>query len=253
MPELTWIFFDIGNVLFNDERQNYYAYWRLHQHLVEIGSQMTFEQLMREREHLAQAGHSWIHQKIAKSLLTPDDHELFRATLRQELLLSYDENHLFSEQSRQMLVALHRDYRLGIIANQPAEARESLKRRDIDNLFDVIAISDELDMHKPDPQLYSWALSQINVAPSQCLMVGDRLDNDVAPAQHVGMKTALLSWPVHLAPAWQTSSPEEHAYRASTTTYPLFMTPHATCRPDLTINHLHDLPAVLNQLHNSNS
>ncbi|MEI6665398.1 MAG: HAD family hydrolase [Chloroflexota bacterium] len=67
--------------------------------------------------------------------------------------------------------------------------------------FDQVGLSRYLsDTHlgpligvsKPQPRFFELALERFSVAPSDALMVGDRLDNDVRPAQAVGMHGVLL-------------------------------------------------------------
>ncbi|HIJ83062.1 MAG: HAD family hydrolase [Magnetococcales bacterium] len=42
---------------------------------------------------------------------------------------------------------------------------------------------------KPDPELYLTALRQTGMDPQQTVMIGDTYAADIAPAQHLGMKT----------------------------------------------------------------
>ena len=248
-PPIDYIFFDIGNVLFNDERQNFYAYLKLHQAVREQGEEWSFEKLMEIRETLVSQGQQWINTKIAKTYLTEEAFQAYRSKLFEELLSAYDENHLFALATAEMLHGLRKRYHLGIIANQPPEARNSMKRREILELFDVVVISDEVGISKPDPALYQLALKQAGLSAERCLMVGDRLDNDIAPAQQVGMQTLHLNWRVHTAPEWTVSTAEERAYRDSTTKFPLFMNGQLSLvnpvRPTFTISSILDLPSVL--------
>ena len=62
-------------------------------------------------------------------------------------------------------------------------------------LFEVVAISEELDLHKPDVGLFEWALREAGCEGSQAVMVGDRVDNDILPAKRLSMRTVLLRWP----------------------------------------------------------
>ena len=46
--------------------------------------------------------------------------------------------------------------------------------------------------HKPDPRAFLTILEKLEVAPEDALMVGDEAERDLAPAQKLGMKTALI-------------------------------------------------------------
>jgi putative hydrolase of the HAD superfamily len=54
-------------------------------------------------------------------------------------------------------------------------------------LFDLILIEGELGYGKPDRRVYARALAELDVAPAETWMVGDRLEWDVFPAQAFGI------------------------------------------------------------------
>jgi putative hydrolase of the HAD superfamily len=80
-------------------------------------------------------------------------------------------------------------YRLGIIANQPSQVRSALERDGLVPFFEVWGVSEDLGLQKPDPELFLHALRTAGVEPSRAVMVGDRLDYDIRPAQQAGMRT----------------------------------------------------------------
>lgn len=82
-----------------------------------------------------------------------------------------------------------------IAGNQPPEAGSTLSAMELD--VDGIGISDDWGVSKPDPEFFDRVLSlaeaaRPGVAPGEILYVGDRVDNDVLPAQRAGMRAALL-------------------------------------------------------------
>jgi putative hydrolase of the HAD superfamily len=82
--------------------------------------------------------------------------------------------------------------RLGIVANQPQAARERLARAGIGDLFGHQGLSGFTGFSKPDPRAFQAATAALGVAPADCIMVGDRIDNDIAPAKGLGMVAVLL-------------------------------------------------------------
>ena len=80
-------------------------------------------------------------------------------------------------------------FKLGIIANQSLGTKERLRSRGILKYFDVVAASAEEGVAKPDLKLFEAALKRAECKPQNTAMVGDRLDNDIAPAHKIGMKT----------------------------------------------------------------
>jgi HAD superfamily hydrolase (TIGR01549 family) len=82
-------------------------------------------------------------------------------------------------------------FRLAIVANQPANRTDELRFLGV--RADVMAMSEEMGVHKPDPAFFKQALELMgNPAPGLVAYVGDRLDNDVGPAAAAGMKPIWL-------------------------------------------------------------
>jgi putative hydrolase of the HAD superfamily len=61
---------------------------------------------------------------------------------------------------------------------------------EIRDLFDVVVISAEVGLHKPQPEIYLLAAERLGVAPEDCVFVDDLREN-CAGAEAVGM-TAVL-------------------------------------------------------------
>ena len=57
---------------------------------------------------------------------------------------------------------------------------------------DVIGTSDGWGVEKPSPGFFERVIVEARCPADQVLYVGDRLDNDVRPAQEAGMATALI-------------------------------------------------------------
>ena len=79
-----------------------------------------------------------------------------------------------------------------MIANQNYGTENRLNNWNLHHFFDVIAASAELRMAKPDSAFFEWALNQADCCPQNAVMVGDRMDNDMAPANRLGMHTVRL-------------------------------------------------------------
>jgi putative hydrolase of the HAD superfamily len=79
--------------------------------------------------------------------------------------------------------------KLGVVANQPADAVERMRRVGIAQYFAHYGLSGLAGLRKPDPAIFLDAARALGVPPSRCIMVGDRIDNDIQPARSVGMAT----------------------------------------------------------------
>lgn len=85
-----------------------------------------------------------------------------------------------------------KDYKLAIISNDSSRWSEYLRKKfDINQYFDVISISGDLKMQKPDERIYRFTIEQLGVNAEDCVYVDDRETNLVA-AEKVGMKAILL-------------------------------------------------------------
>jgi HAD superfamily hydrolase (TIGR01662 family) len=84
---------------------------------------------------------------------------------------------------------LSKKYDLGIIANQSEDILNLLEHSGINHFFKVNVISSQVKIKKPDLRIFLLALDRAAYKPEDCIMVGDRLDTDIYPANKLGMKT----------------------------------------------------------------
>ena len=91
--------------------------------------------------------------------------------------------------AKRCLERLAGKYRLGVIANQNIGTVQRLRAFGIDRYFEEVIASAEEGLAKPNPAIFRLALHRAGCSPSQAGMVGDRLDNDIAPANLLGMTT----------------------------------------------------------------
>jgi FMN phosphatase YigB (HAD superfamily) len=82
--------------------------------------------------------------------------------------------------------------RLGVLANQPVSTRTDLDRTGITALCDGVWLSAAVGLAKPDPAFFALALDAWRLPPGRVAYVGDRPDNDVAPARQLGLLTVRI-------------------------------------------------------------
>jgi putative hydrolase of the HAD superfamily len=79
--------------------------------------------------------------------------------------------------------------RTGLLSNSGPEMMERVRAdRDLPSRFDVVIVSCEVGLAKPDPKIYELCLARLGVRPAQALFVDDRGDN-VEAAARLGMRT----------------------------------------------------------------
>lgn len=89
----------------------------------------------------------------------------------------------------EILKNLSQKFKLGIIANQVVGTQKRIDNWGIGKYFDVVVASAEAGCEKPDLKIFNMALKQAKCSPSEAVMIGDRLDNDIIPAKKLGMNT----------------------------------------------------------------
>lgn len=90
----------------------------------------------------------------------------------------------------------HRDLRIGLVSNAhflPEMMREDIERFGVANFVDDAAFSSEVGLRKPHPDIFNKVLTAIGVAPREALFVGDRVADDIAGAQAIGMRSVLTT------------------------------------------------------------
>ena len=102
----------------------------------------------------------------------------------------FRESDLYPDARRGVEALCRGGYRVAILANQPA--RRSAELRALGFAPDLMAMSDEMGVAKPDPAFFARALDLMGEPPDQVAYVGDRLDNDVLPAARAGMRAVWL-------------------------------------------------------------
>lgn len=100
---------------------------------------------------------------------------------------------------------------LGIVANQPHAALLRLERAGIGRFFAHAGLSGITGPAKPDPRAFTAAADALGVPPARCIMVGDRIDNDIAPARALGMAAILFRSGRHRKQKPRTASEEPDA------------------------------------------
>jgi FMN phosphatase YigB (HAD superfamily) len=89
---------------------------------------------------------------------------------------------------------LAREVAFAVVTN-PVFSLETIRQRmvwgnlPLDLPYALITSLDELHFAKPRPHFYEEVLARIGFEPDQAIMVGDDFQNDIAPAQAVGMHT----------------------------------------------------------------
>ena len=168
---VKWIFFDVGTTLVDEEKAYDYRVFDMIK-----DTNITFEEFNNKRIELARQGldgnsAAIKHFNLIKTPWHSEDEVLFKDTI---YVLEYLKS---------------KGYKLGIIANQKKGLEKRLDEFGILKCFELVIASEEVGISKPDKEIFIITISKVNCIPQECVMIGDRLDNDIIPAKQIGMKT----------------------------------------------------------------
>jgi HAD superfamily hydrolase (TIGR01662 family) len=169
------LFFDVGYTLVDEES---------------VWLRRCMEQAATEEAKKLGVTAEDIYHEIEK--VTIEGLPQYRTTIERfnfsEMMPYHHELETMYEDAPQVLKALSEKYELGVIANQADGLRERLESFDILKYFKYVISSWDVKVMKPDIRIFEHALKTANCQPQDAVMIGDRIDNDTAPAQSLGMK-----------------------------------------------------------------
>lgn len=177
--------------------------------LRERGHDVTVEQMREAWRHVGdyfiQAAEDqlmfWTSHDASKRFWTKlylDQFEFLGITDEGAALVLYDtfsnpaNYHLFEDTVPTLDALQAQGVRIGVISNFEGWLRDMLVHFDLLDRFDVVAISGELELEKPDPRIFEWAMREMGTTPDASLHIGDSPNFDAQPAHDLGMTGVLL-------------------------------------------------------------
>ena len=84
--------------------------------------------------------------------------------------------------------------RLGLISNTDGSEVLDWQNSPLERFFEVTLFSHVVGIVKPDPHIYQHACKNLDVAPSDCIFVGDGNSDELRGAAQVGMLPFCAAW-----------------------------------------------------------
>ena len=204
LANIKWIFFDIGSTLVDES----VAYQNRIERTI-TGTNVTYDDFYNKMVEISKYNQSGYNKAL-------EAYGLKMAPWNSNDEFVYPE-------AKKCLSELSKHYKIGIIANQNLGSEERLEKLGLLKHIDLVIASAEEGVAKPDLRIFQIALDRANCKPEEAVMVGDRIDNDIIPANKIGMTTV---WIKHGFGGYaELKEIEEH--------------------PDYTINNLNDLLNLL--------
>jgi putative hydrolase of the HAD superfamily len=88
-----------------------------------------------------------------------------------------------------LLAAVRRHAPVVIVSNNLlAEQQDKLRQCGLEQYVDLLVVSSEAGVSKPDPRIFEIALARAGVGPAEAVMVGDSWENDIQGARAAGVR-----------------------------------------------------------------
>lgn len=190
-----FIFFDLGQTLIDE--WSYVSYFDniLFTTLNDFGARIDQRNYFALRNNLVQerkfgsSGFMEMVSLMARLTLPIGYDTTINERLKDDLLRNKrDLIKLFGE-VQEIIPLLSKNFSLGIISNNSSGSANLLIQHDLEKYFEIICLSEKIGFRKPDHKIFQKALVESKSNIHDCIMVGDRLDIDIMPANELGMIT----------------------------------------------------------------
>jgi FMN phosphatase YigB (HAD superfamily) len=228
----SFIFFDLGQTLIDE--WDYIAYFdqKFLELLNGFGARIDQRNYHAIRDSIIRdrkIGHGSVKELVIEvcKLLSPPGYEKVIAS-RLEAHIRQGRRDLFKffDDAEPTLKALSKYCEMGIIANQSEDVAELIQKGGLGKFFKVQTISASVKLKKPDSKIFELALRDAGENAEDCIMVGDRLDTDICPANKLGMTTI----------------------RTTNSLFALQVSSKACEHPTYTVAHLSQIPEILESI-----
>jgi HAD superfamily hydrolase (TIGR01549 family) len=232
MMKYPFIFFDLGQTLIDE--WDYIAYFeqRFLELLNGFGARIDQRNYHAIRDSIIRdrkIGHGSIKELITEvcRLLSPPGYEkVISSRIEPQVKQGRHDLFRFFDEAEPTLQALSKYSEMGIIANQSEDILELIEKTGFGRFFKVQAISSSLKLKKPDRKIFELALKQAGRHAKDCIMVGDRLDTDICPANTLGMTSI----------------------RTTNSLFALQVPTRVCERPEYTVARLSEIPRILESI-----
>ena len=170
MNKIKWIFFDIGSTLVDES-----AVYENRIKEITQGNNIDKNEFVAKVIECAQTSPKPI-------VSAAEDYGVKVPAWRHDLEVLYPD-------TKELLQRLSQKYKIGIIANQDFGTEQRLTDFNVHQYINLVIASAEEGVAKPDLRIFQIALARADCKPEEAVMVGDRIDNDIIPANKIGMTT----------------------------------------------------------------
>lgn len=188
-PPAQGVLFDVGYTLLDETPRLVAALRWLAPYLSARGVPVTAERLQRLYDEACLAPRQGIGGLLVQTALAAGADDALAKAQRRDMVWDLVPMPPYPGAADALGTLRAAGFRVGVLANQPVSARDDLERAGLAPLLDDVWLSEGVGLQKPDPAFFRLALDRWRLPPERVAYVGDRPDNDVAPARALGMYT----------------------------------------------------------------
>lgn len=193
------VLFDLDDTLFDHHRSAGAALRRVHEY---FAPSVTFDAF--ERHHMQYLEEMHIEVLAGRIEMNEARRERFRRVFRalgltlaedqtDAVAMAYRTGYLAARRAMdgaiELLTAVHARTRIGIVSNNLLDEQvEKLQHCRMDRFIDVLVVSEEAGIAKPEPGIFQIALDRLGIRADETVMVGDSWANDIVGARRAGIR-----------------------------------------------------------------
>lgn len=138
---------------------------------------------------------------VLKYIISCFSYSSFGADEKFELIISKRKAHkeeCFRHLHKNLIPMLEgikdKGIKIGLISNCYSEEAKIIRESELSKFFDVVCLSYEEHIQKPDPEIYRRMMDKLGVTASDCLYLGDGGSNELVAATEIGMRAMQAAW-----------------------------------------------------------
>jgi len=207
------VFFDLGSTLWDDYPAELHIWEALPAFLADYGVSTSLAEIIEVSKDVIRT----YSPSLTRSIIwryVDGDRDAYRTVVEKvvvQLKQTSNDPDLFRRFNPlfpgvpELLEKLSSRYHLAVVSQQFSEVERWMGYHGINQYFRHLSISGKEHLYKPDPRLFELPCNALNIPPHEVVMVGDRLDNDIWPANRLGMTTVRI-----LADPYRIQQPRYH-------------------------------------------
>jgi putative hydrolase of the HAD superfamily len=204
---IKFVIFDFGGTLDTDGVHWSEKFWEFYSKHNLLEDKKVFEQayIISQKEindNVVQKDMTFketIHLQISSQFKYLNDYKLKNNNLIIDKLteeIYFDVKEQINK-NKELLTKLFINKKSAIVSNFNGNLAIVCKEFEIDNLFNYLVDSAIINLWKPDPAIFQYAINLAEVSPEETIIIGDSYSRDIVPAKMLGCKTIWLenkSW-----------------------------------------------------------